>query len=121
MSYVRAAQEGLGMAIVCGGYLLAQVSKENSVNTQWVIGGLMDELPEEGFAPQALRYVLGKRGCHFGSKDKQTWDWLGSKVPTLKAWEGSRLKTVGLEALSTYKRVVDWSLGPVEDTVRSFE
>jgi len=53
MSYARAAQEGLGMAIVCGGYLMAQVSKENSINTQWVIGGLMDELPEEGFAPQA--------------------------------------------------------------------
>lgn len=42
------------MAIICGGYFTAQVSKENFVNTQWVIGGLVDELPEEGFAPRLI-------------------------------------------------------------------
>ena len=31
------------------------------------------------------------------------------------AWEGSRHKVVGLDALPTYKRVVAWFLGPVED------
>jgi hypothetical protein len=34
------------------------------------------------------------------------------------AWEGSRLKVVGLDALPTYKRVVAWFLGPVETTER---
>jgi hypothetical protein len=34
------------------------------------------------------------------------------------AWEGSRLKVVGLDALTTYKRVVAWSLGPAEATER---
>jgi hypothetical protein len=32
------------------------------------------------------------------------------------AWEGSRLKVVGMDALPTYKRVVAWFPGPVEDT-----
>jgi len=54
MSYARAAQDGLGMAIACGGYLTAQVSKKDFGNTQWVIGGLVDELPEEGFAPRLI-------------------------------------------------------------------
>ena len=54
MSYARAAQEGLGIAIVCGGYLTAQVSKKDFGNTQWVIGGLVDELPEEGFVPRLI-------------------------------------------------------------------
>ena len=45
----------------------------------------------------------------------QTGDWLVSKVPTLKAWKGSRLKMVGLDALPTYKRVMAWFLVPVED------
>jgi hypothetical protein len=34
------------------------------------------------------------------------------------AWEGSRFKVVGLDALPTYKRVVAWFPGPVEDTER---
>jgi hypothetical protein len=42
------------MVIVCGGYLTAHVSKENFINTQWVIGGLVDGLPEEGFAPRLI-------------------------------------------------------------------
>jgi hypothetical protein len=48
-------------------------------------------------------------------QDAQTGDWLVSKVPTLKAWKGSRLKMVGLDALPTYKRVMAWFLVPVED------
>ena len=42
-----------------------------------------------------------------------------SNIPTLRAWEGSRLKMVGLDALPTYTRVVAWFLGPVEDTAIS--
>jgi hypothetical protein len=41
---------------------------------------------------------------------------LAAKAPTIVAWEGSRLKFVGLDALPIYKRVVAWFLGPVEDT-----
>jgi hypothetical protein len=50
--------------------------------------------------------------CH----DEMTKDWLAARVPTLMAWEGSRLKIVGLDALPTYKRMVAWFPGPVEDT-----
>ena len=35
------------------------------------------------------------------------------KIPTLKAWEASRLKMVGLDALPSYKRVAAVS-GPCE-------
>jgi hypothetical protein len=39
-------------------------------------------------------------------------------IQTLKAWEVSRLKMVGLDALPTYKGVVALLLGPLEDTER---
>jgi len=39
-------------------------------------------------------------------------------VPTLVAWEGSRLTLVGLDALTIYKRVVAWFPGPAEDAER---
>jgi len=38
---------------------------------------------------------------------KETRDLLAARVPTV-AWEGSRLKMMGLDALPTYKRVVAW-------------
>ena len=41
---------------------------------------------------------------------------MAARVHTLVAWEGSRLKIVGLDALLTCKRVVAWFPGPVEDT-----
>jgi len=34
------------------------------------------------------------------------------------AWEGSRLKLVGLDALPTYKRVIACFPSPAEDTER---
>lgn len=43
------------------------------------------------------------------------------KIPTLKAWKGSRLKMVGLYALPSYKRVVVWCLDPGEDTEHYFQ
>ena len=49
LSSARAAQEGLRMAIFCVGYLEAQVSKQNFVNIQQAIGGLVDELSKERF------------------------------------------------------------------------
>jgi hypothetical protein len=42
------------MAIVCDGYLEFQVSRENFVNIQRTIGGLVDGLPGEGFTPKLL-------------------------------------------------------------------
>ena len=54
-------------------------------------------------------------------QDQDTRDRLASKVPTLKAWEGSRLKIVALDSLPTYKRVVEWFPGPVEDTERCIQ
>jgi hypothetical protein len=48
-------------------------------------------------------------------QDEPTKEWLAAKVPTLVAWEGSRLKIMGMDALPTYKRVVAWFPGPVED------
>ena len=47
-----------------------------------------------------------------------TKDWLAARVPTLAACKGSRLKLVGLDALPTYKRMVAWFPGPVEDAER---
>ena len=38
----------------------------------------------------------------------------------MNAWEGTRLRMVGLEALRTYKRVVGWFPGTAEDTERLF-
>jgi hypothetical protein len=49
-------------------------------------------------------------------QDAETKDWLEKEVPNMTAWEGSRLKVVGTDAIPTYKRVVAWFLGPVEDT-----
>jgi hypothetical protein len=40
------------MAIVCEGYLGVHVSRENFVDIQQVIRGLVNELPEEGFTPR---------------------------------------------------------------------
>ena len=39
------------MAAVCENYLESQISKENFSDIQQAIGWLVDELPEEGFAP----------------------------------------------------------------------
>jgi hypothetical protein len=53
-------------------------------------------------------------------QDDDTKDWLEKQVPNMVAWEGSRLKVVGIDPLPTYKRVVAWFPGPVEDTERLF-
>jgi len=52
--------------------------------------------------------------CH----DELTKDWLAARVPTLVAWDSSRLKVVGLDAPPTYRRVVAWFPGPAEDAER---
>jgi len=50
-SSARAVREGLQMVIVCDTYPETQVCKEKFVSIQWVIGGLEEELPEEGSPP----------------------------------------------------------------------
>lgn len=42
------------MATVCEGYPEDQVSKDNFNTIQRAIGGLVDELPEEGFIPRLI-------------------------------------------------------------------
>ena len=43
---------------------------------------------------------------------------MAAKAPFLEAWEGSKPKVVGVDALPTYKRVGAWFPGPAEDTER---
>ena len=121
LSYARAAQEGLRMAIICDGYPKVQVSKENFVSIQRAIGGLVHGLPEDGFTPWLIDTYWAKGAAIVVCQDEETRNWLGSEVPKMNAWEGSRLRMVGLEALPTYKRVVTWFLGPAEDTECLFD
>ena len=53
LSYARVTREGLQVAVVCENYLESQISKENFTDFQRAIGRLVNELPEEGFTPQA--------------------------------------------------------------------
>jgi hypothetical protein len=41
VSNAKAAQEGLRMTTICNGCPDIQVSKENLINIQWAIGGLV--------------------------------------------------------------------------------
>ena len=81
----------------------------------------MDVLPEEGFTLRFIDSYWTKEAPIMICQDKETRDWLAAKVPILTAWEGSRLKMVGLNALPTYKRVVAWFLCPVEDRQHYFQ
>jgi hypothetical protein len=90
------------MAIVCDGYLEIQVSRENFTNTERDIGGLVDWLPEEGFTPRLIDMYWTKEAAAVVCLDEEIKDWLASNIPTLRAWEGSRLKMVGLDALPPY-------------------
>jgi hypothetical protein len=78
----------------------------------------VDELPEERFIPKLVHSYWAKGAAIMVCHDELTKDWLAARVPTLAAWEGSRIMTVGLDALPTYKRVLAWFPGPVEDTER---
>jgi hypothetical protein len=49
-------------------------------------------------------------------QDESTKEWLVKEIPKMTAWEGSKLKVVGMDALPIYKRVAAWFPGPVEDT-----
>jgi len=98
------------MAIVCEAYPQVQVSKENFVNIQRAIDRLGDGLPEEGFTPKLIDTYTGKRATSVVFQEEETRNWLGNNVSSLKAWD-----LFGLEGLPTYKWVVGWFPGPVED------
>jgi len=106
------------VAVVCENYPEGQNSKENFTDIQRAIGRLVEELPEEGFTPRLVDSYLVKGAAIMVCHDELTKDWLAARVPTLVAWEGSRLKLVDLDALPTYKRVVAWFPGPAEDAER---
>jgi hypothetical protein len=76
---------------------------------------------KEVITPRPVDSYWAKAAAIMVCQHKVTSDWLAASVPILVAWESPRLKMVGLDALSTYKRVVAWLLGPLEDTERYFQ
>jgi len=100
------------MAIVCDSYLGIQLSKENVLSIQWVIRGLVDGLPEEKFTPRLTDTCWAKGAAIMVWQDEETRDWLGGQAPTLKDWEGSRLKIGGLDTLPTYYKIGGLVHGP---------
>jgi hypothetical protein len=96
------------------------VSRENFTNIQRAVGELVVWVwpPEEGFTPRLIDMYWTKGATVVVCLDEETRDWLASNMPTLRAWESSRLKMLGLCALPTYKRAVAKLPGPVEDTER---
>jgi hypothetical protein len=78
----------------------------------------VDELPEEGFTPRLVDSYWSKGAAIMVCHDESTKEWLASKAPSMVAWEYSRLKVVGLDALPTHMRVVAWFPGTVEATER---
>jgi hypothetical protein len=106
------------VAVVCEDYPREQISRDNFINIQRAIDRLVDGLPEEGFTPRLVYSYWSKGAASMVCQDTDTREWLESQAPAMAAWEGSRLKVVGLDALPTYKRVVAWFPGPAEDTER---
>jgi hypothetical protein len=108
------------MTIVCEDYPKTQITKENFVNIQRVIGRLADELPEEGLTPRLVDSYWAKGAAILVCHNEQTKHWLTTTAPTMGVWEGCRLKDVEMDALLAYKSVAAWFPGPVEDTERYF-
>jgi hypothetical protein len=74
------------MAIVYDGYPEVQGSRENFINIQRGIGGLVDELPEEGFTPRLIDMYWTRGAAVVVCLDEGTREWVASKLPTLRAW-----------------------------------
>jgi hypothetical protein len=104
---------------VCEGYPRDQISRDNFKDIQRAIGRLVDGLPEVGFTPRLVDSYWSKGAVVMVCQDEPTRDWLAEKIPTITAWDGSRLKVVSMDALPTFKRVAAWFPGPVEDTERN--
>jgi hypothetical protein len=108
------------VVIVGEDYPRSSLSRGNFLDIQRAIGWLVNGLPEEGLTPLLVDSYWTKGAAIMVCQDEDTGDWLTSKVPTLEAWEGSRLKVVSLDALPTFKRMVAWFPGPKEDKERYF-
>ena len=54
LSYARAAQEGIQVAIVCEDNPRGQISRDNFADIKRAIGRLVDGLAEEGFTPRLV-------------------------------------------------------------------
>jgi hypothetical protein len=52
----------------------------------------VDKLPEEGFTHRLIDTYWAKGTAIVVCQGEETSDLLGSKVPTMSAWEGARLK-----------------------------
>jgi len=101
------------MAIVCVVYLEAQVFKENFVNIQQAIGGLVDEL--QGFTSRLINTYRQKELplCYATTRRPRT-GWV-VRYQLLRHGRTLRLKMVGLEALPTHKGVVALFPSSVKD------
>jgi hypothetical protein len=110
-SYARVSREGHRVALVGHDYPRSSISRENFLDIHWAIGRLVDELPEEGFTPRLVDSYLTKGEAIMVCQDDAMRDWLPSRVPNLEAWEGSRLKVVGLYALPSRGRLVSGPRG----------
>ena len=93
LSYARAAQEGVRVAIVCEGYTGDHISRDNFVEIQRAVGGCSTG---RGCHPQTIRFVLGEGAAIMVYQHSDTKEWLESQTPTMEAREGSRLKFVGI-------------------------
>jgi hypothetical protein len=74
LSYARAAQEGIRVAIVCKDYPRGQISRDNFADIQRAIGWLVDELPEEGFTPRLVDSYWSKGAAIMVGQDTDTRD-----------------------------------------------
>jgi hypothetical protein len=95
---------------------------ENFVAVQRAVDRLVDGLPEEVFTPRLVDTFWPKVVAIMVCQDQKTCNWIAGSVPTLTAWEGSRLKVVGMPmyALQTFRIVAAWFPGLVEDTETLF-
>jgi hypothetical protein len=106
ISYTRAFRWQLYVRTIWG---VKSPGRTLQISSGKSAGSWMSSLKRE-----AGQFLLGQRVCH----EELTRDCLVSRLPTLVAWEGSRFKMVGLDALPTCKRVAAWFPGPVEETER---
>jgi RNase P/RNase MRP subunit POP5 len=116
LSYARAAQEGVRVAVANVDNIGTQISRDDFVNIQKAIGRLLGELPEAGFTPRLVVTYWDMEAAIMVCQEDETRYWIEKQVPNMAACEGSRLIVVGIDALHAYKRVVSWFPGPVEDT-----
>ena len=93
-------------------------SPRRTTDIQRAIGPIVDGLPEEGLTPRLVGSYWAKGAANMVCHDEATKDWLAATVPTLSAWEGTRVTLMGLDDLPTYRWVVTRLPGPAEDAER---